>query len=102
MFERKGLFLVPLFTMLVFAFASPMTNAKTPNEYNAIVSHLKTKYRAKKVKVPFMWLARFAVSVVRPAGVKSFSVTLFENLKVSRDTLDQEMQDALKQSFSPE
>ncbi len=49
-----------------------------------------------------MWLARFAVSVVRPAGVKSFSVTLFEDLKFSRETLDREMQEALKNSFTPE
>lgn len=77
-------------------------NAKDPNEYKQIVAHLKTKYRAKKVKIPFVWLARFAVSVVRPAGVKSFSVTLFEDLKFSRDTLDREMQDALGRTFSDE
>jgi hypothetical protein len=102
MLERQRVLIVPLLAVLVFAFSAPIANAKTPSEYDTIVRHLKIKYKAKKVKIPFMWLARFAVGVVRPAGVKSFSVTLFENLKVSRDSLDQEMQDALKQSFSPE
>ena len=83
---------------LVFSFSAPNANANG-NEYKKIVSHLKTKYRAKKVKIPFMFLARFAISVVRPAGVKSFSVTLFEDLKFSRETLDAEMQSALKNSF---
>lgn len=88
-----------LLFLLVLSFAPATANAK-PSEYDSIVRHLKTKYRAKKVKIPFLWLARFAVSIVRPAGVKSFSVTLFEDLKFSRDTLDQEMQEALTQSFS--
>ena len=86
--------------LLVFTFAAAPANAKGGGEYKAVVKHLKTKYRAKKVKIPFMWLARFAVSVVRPAGVKSFSVTIFEDLKFSRETLDEEMQSALKNSFS--
>ena len=49
-----------------------------------------------------MWLARFAVKVVRPAGFKSFNVTLFQDLKFSRDKLDLEMQEAMRNSFSPE
>lgn len=85
--------------LFVFGFAAAPVQAK-PSEYDSIVNHLKTKYRAKKVKIPFIWLARFAVSIVRPAGVKSFSVTMFEDLKFSKDSLDKEMQEALNRSFS--
>ncbi|HEX8287694.1 MAG TPA: hypothetical protein VF556_06865 [Pyrinomonadaceae bacterium] len=93
--------LITALSLLTFAFtfAAPNANANG-GEYKAVVKHLKTKYRAKKVKIPFLWLARFAVSVVRPAGVKSFSVTLFEDLKFSRETLDAEMQTAMKNSFT--
>src|SRR4028118_1169005 len=103
---RKNILFTLGFFLLLTAFFVPAAhaknekNAKKPGEYKAIVSHLKTKYKAKKVKIPFMFLARFAVSVVRPAGVKSFSVTLFEDLKFSRETLDAEMQTAMKNSFT--
>ena len=91
---------VVLFFAFIFA-AVPTANAK-PSEYERIVRHLKTKYRAKKVKIPFMFLARFAVNIVRPAGVKSFSITLFEDLKFSKETLDEEMQAAMRDSFGAE
>jgi len=96
--KKKFLFAL-IFSIAIFAFTPPAASAQG-NEYDAIVKHLKTRYQARKVKIPFMWLARFAVRAVRPAGVKSFSVTLFENLQFSRDTLDTEMQSALKKSFS--
>jgi len=89
--------------LFVLAVMTPVaTPAKPSGEYKSIVRHLKTKYRAKKVNIPMVWLARFAVSMVRPAGVKSFSVTLFEDLKFSRETVDKEMQAALKNSFNGE
>lgn len=102
MFSKKTLSTSIVILAFAFAFSVPVAKADTPGEYKAIVSHLKTKYRAKKVHIPFMWLAKFAVRVVKPAGVKSFSVTLFENLKFSSATVDREMQEALKQSFSPD
>ena len=87
--------------LLVMFTAAPVTHVYAGGkEYEAVVKHLKTKYKAKKVKIPMIWLARFAVRMVRPAGVKSFSITTFENLKFTRDTLDVEMQMALKNSFS--
>jgi len=97
--NRKRLIKASALLLLTFVFAAPQTFAKT-SEYDKIVSHLKTKYRAKKVSLGFVWLARAAVKIIRPAGVKSFNVTLFKDLKFSRETLDVEMQDALKNSFT--
>ena len=99
MLDRKKIIIALTILTFAFTFNAPNANAKG-GEYKAVVKHLKTKYQAKKVKIPFVWLARFAVSVVRPAGVKSFSVTLFEDLKFSRETLDEEMQTAMRNSFS--
>lgn len=97
---KKRALLVVALSLFVFSAAIP-TQAK-PSEYDAIVKHLKTKYKAKKVNIPFMWLARFAVSVSRPAGVKSFSVTLFKDLQFAYSELDKEMQAAMRNSFGPE
>jgi hypothetical protein len=97
---KKKLLLTVAFSMLVFAVTAPVYSK--PNEYKAIVQHLKTKYQAKKVNIPFMWLAKAVVSVAHPAGIKSFSITMFTGLKFSRETLDMEMQAALRNSFSEE
>lgn len=96
-FNKKILITLSLL-ILIFVVSAANANANG-DEYRQIVNHLKTKYQAKKVKIPFIFLARFAVGVVRPAGVKSFSVTLFEDLKFSRESLDREMQQAMRASF---
>jgi hypothetical protein len=101
MLLKKSILATTIFLLLAFTFAVPTANAKG-DEYKQIVKHLKTKYQAKKVKIPLMWLARFAVKMIRPAGVKSFSVTLFEDLKFSKETLDKEMQSAMRNSFGAE
>jgi hypothetical protein len=101
---KKNIVLASLLLLLsitsVLPAAANTSTAGKPTEYGSIVKHLKTKYRAKKVKIPFMWVARFAVSVVRPAGVKSFSLTVFEDLKFSAESLDREMQAAMKTAFN--
>ena len=86
--------------ILFFAFTfNASTASASGGEYDKIVKHLKTKYQAKKIKIPLMFFARFAVKIIRPAGVKSFSITLFEDLKFSKETLDAEMQTAMRDSF---
>lgn len=101
MLMKRNLMIALIFSLSLFTFSAPAANAEG-NEYKTVIKHLKTKYRAKKVKIPFMWLARFAVKVVRPAGVQSFSVALFEDLQFSRASLDEEMRNALRNSFGAE
>ncbi len=101
MLSKKNILAI-MILFLALTFAAPLTANAKGGEYKQIVRHLKTKYRAKKVKIPLMWLARLAVKVVRPAGVKSFSVTIFEDLKFSKETLDAEMQTAMRDSFGAE
>ncbi|MGE3465692.1 MAG: hypothetical protein AB7J13_02060 [Pyrinomonadaceae bacterium] len=98
---RTKAFTAVVLAVLAFAAVPQAAHAK-PNEFDAVAKHLKTKYRAKKVRMGFVWLARLAVKVVKPAGVKSFNVTLFEDLKFSRDSLDTEMQSIMRSSFGPE
>lgn len=101
MFVKNKITFVLLFLLLAFTFTAPTVTAKD-KDYDAIINHLQKNYQAKKVKIPFMWLARFAVRIVKPAGVRSFSFTMFENLKFSNNTLDDEMKFAMTNSLSPE
>src|SRR5215813_1400295 len=82
--------------------AGAITGEAKPRKYDAIVQHLKTKYHAKKVNLLFMWAARAVVSIAKPAGVKSFSLTVFRNLKFSRESIDSEMQEVMRSSYGPE
>jgi hypothetical protein len=92
-----------LFALLLAVLIFVVDNAHAQSKaYDKITNHLETKYQAKKVKIPFMWLAKMAVKIVRPAGVKSFNVTLYENLTFSKTTLDAEMQAAMKDSLGSE
>ena len=99
--RSKRLLVASSLLLFVFASGAPTLYAK-PGEFEAIANHLKTKYKAKKISIPFMWLARAAVKVVRPAGVKSFNITIFEDLTYSRQTLDKEMRDVMRRSFGQE
>jgi hypothetical protein len=100
MFRNNRVLTALALSVIFLSFASAVT-AK-PNEYDLVIRHLKEKYKAKKVGIPFMTLARLVVAVARPAGVKSFKITLFDGLQFSRETLDQEMQASLRKTFSPE
>lgn len=99
MMLRKRLLVSFALLLFIFTLTATTANAKD-GEFDAVVNHLKTKYRAKKVSIPFLWVARFAVKIVKPAGVKSFDITLFENLQFSQATLDEEMQAAMRNSLS--
>ena len=94
-----------VFAVVVFSFLLSLNSialAHPPNEYDKIVNHLRTQYKAKKVNLWVMWMARAAVSMIKPAGVKSFSLTVFQDLKFSSETVDAEMQATMRQAYGPE
>lgn len=98
MLKRKNLLISLALLLFVFSISAVGVKAKS-DEGETIAKHLKSKYKAKKVKIPFMWLAKFAVKVVRPAGVKSFNVTLYQDLQFSKETVDLEMQKIMRNSL---
>lgn len=87
-----------LLTLLLTAVSAPATLGKK-NEYDAVCDHIEERYEAKKVKIPFMWLARTAVGIVKPAGVKAFKVTVYRDLKFSKESLDTEMRWVMSEAF---
>jgi hypothetical protein len=61
--------------------ASYMTARAEDREFQAITTHLKARYQARRKRIPFLGLANFAVKLVHPAGVKSIKIAFFEELK---------------------
>jgi VWFA-related protein len=51
--------------------------------FKDVVKHIEKNYGAKKVRIPFLGLANFAIKVIRPAGVKGFKLAVFENQNFS-------------------
>jgi hypothetical protein len=93
-----------LLIMTIAGLGSSAVSAKDA-DYDAVVNHLKLHYSAKRQRIPFLGLARFAVGVVRPAGVKSFDVAVFQKLKFdgpdTRISLNQTLGQVLGENWQP-
>ena len=81
--------------------AAPAAHADDP-EFDAITRHLKQHFKAKRVSIPFLGLANFFVKIVRPAGVKSFKVAIFEDLVVAPGSNDAGLNAVLRGALSPD
>jgi hypothetical protein len=71
-------------------------------EFDAITTHLKQHFNAKRVSIPFLGLANFFVKIVRPAGVKSFKVAIFEDLNCTPGHMDAELGLVMRNALSAE
>ena len=68
---------------LTLAFIAGVALAEDKS-YSQVVKHIKSSYRAKQQGFfGMMMLARFAVKMIQPAGVKNFKVTLLRELDYS-------------------
>src|SRR5918993_418470 len=61
------------------------TPAARADDFDAVVKNVRAACGGKKVRIPFLGLAGFATKVVRPAGVKSFKLAVFEDLTRAGD-----------------
>jgi len=68
-------------------------------EFSAVAKHLREHYHATERHIPFIGLAYFAVKLVRPAGVKSVKVKIYENLNYMHNGVDDELHSALQHSL---
>ena len=71
--------------LLLFVFclaAAPRVQADEP-EFDALANYIKQNYQGQRVKIPFLGLGRFLVKVIRPAGVKSFKLIVFEKVRLN-------------------
>jgi len=60
---------------------SPVASMAGDESFSKVVKHIKSSYRAKQQGFfGAMMLARFAVKVIKPAGVKNFKLVLLRDL----------------------
>jgi hypothetical protein len=82
-----------------FTLAGPVVFAGD-DEFDAIANHIMATYGGKRVRIPFLGLANFAVKIIRPAGVKNFKLATFEQLSTPDPDLDNRFGDAVRQVLS--
>ena len=92
--------LLLILTVCLLAVAPP-TRADEP-EFDALANYIKQNYQAQKVKIPFFFLARLAVKLVRPAGVKSFKFVMFEQVKLANGDAAQPLNQVMREVLAPE
>jgi hypothetical protein len=64
--------------LLCFVLSAPAT--ARADDFDAVVKNVRAACGGKKVRIPFLGLAGFATKLIRPAGVKSFKLAVFEDL----------------------
>ncbi len=96
MSERKT---VPRILILatVIILAQPPAFA---DDFDMIVKNIESHYRAKKRRIPFLGLAGFFVKIIRPAGVKSFKLAVFDEQDFRPGQRDFEFERAVKNSIN--
>ena len=70
------------------------------DDFDAVVKNVRAACGGKRVRIPFLGLAGFATRLVRPAGVKSFKLAVFEDVTRAGDLSG--LGAAIGQSLGPE
>ena len=90
-----------IITAALVSATAPAARADDP-EFDTITSHLKSQFNARRVSIPFLGLANFFVKIVRPAGVKSVKVAIFEDLNFAQGQSAAAFNAVMRSALSPE
>ncbi len=110
MTQLQKMFRVMFVAAMMLALLTPVADAQTAftpkgKGFNDVVKYIEKNYSAKKTKIPMLGLAKFAIWMVRPAGVKGFKLAVFEdqNFIKRADTISfsQAMRQSFKKDWSP-
>jgi hypothetical protein len=85
---------------LLLALVTSAPAAARADDFDAVVKNVRAACGGKKVRIPFLGLASFATRLVRPAGVKSFKLAVFEDLHRAGDVSG--LGAAIGQSLGPQ
>ena len=73
--------------------------------FDGIVQHLEKHYGAQRTKIPLLGVANFFIKIIRPAGVKSFKIAVFEEFNRSAvssgSTFDADLQKLMPKDWKP-
>ena len=83
---------------LMALFYAPVT--VKADDFDTVVKNVRAACGGKRVRIPFLGLAGFATKLVRPAGVKSFKLAVFEDVTRAGDVSG--LGDAVGRSLGPE
>ncbi len=97
--KRWLIYVLLLATLLSFSIVNVHAEDRA---FKAISTHLKTRYKAKRKGIPFLGLASFAVKLIRPAGVKSIKLMIFEDLDQPGNINHAELNAVIRQSLDEE
>jgi VWFA-related protein len=97
---------VIMFAIMIALLVTPSFFALAKGKgFKDVVKHIETKYGAKKVRIPMLGLANFAVKLIRPAGVKGFKLAVFEDQNFSARpgaaSFDEVMRAAYNKDWQP-
>jgi VWFA-related protein len=67
--------------------------------FGDVVKHIEKNYGAKKTKIPMLGLAKFAIWMIRPAGVKGFKLAVFEDQNFAKRAEGISFAQVMRQSF---
>jgi hypothetical protein len=93
-------FLARAFLLLSLLYLLPAPARAKEGDFDAVVRNVKAACGGRRVRIPFLGLANFATKFVRPAGVKSFKLAVFEDLERAGDAA--RLGAAVSQALGPE